>query len=80
MDRGGPAERAGIRDGELLLELNGESVETMKHEDIVDRVRQCKEQVSFTIIPLQGYEFYNQVGTSKTILYVSNGLGKMYCT
>lgn len=72
MDKGGPAERAGICSGELLLELNGESVETLEHEDIVDRVRQCKE-VSFTTITLQGLEFYTQVSITKTVLYVLQG-------
>ncbi|XP_071317417.1 NHERF family PDZ scaffold protein 4b isoform X2 [Trachinotus anak] len=64
MDRGGPAERAGMQDGELLLEINGESVETLKHEEIVDRVRQSKEQVYFTTITSQGLEFYTQLGLS----------------
>ncbi|XP_018548094.1 NHERF family PDZ scaffold protein 4b isoform X2 [Lates calcarifer] len=64
MDRGSPAERAGMRDGELLLEINGESVETLKHEEIVDRVRQSGQQVSLTTITSQGLEFYTQLGLS----------------
>lgn len=62
MERGSPAERAGIKDGELLLEVNGESVEMLKHEEIVDRVRLSGQQVSLTTITLQGLEFYTQVG------------------
>lgn len=62
MDRGSPAERAGIKDGELLLEVNGESVEMLKHEEIVDRVRLSGQQVSLTTITPQGLEFYTQVG------------------
>ncbi|XP_022601728.1 Na(+)/H(+) exchange regulatory cofactor NHE-RF4-like [Seriola dumerili] len=64
MDRDGPAERAGMQDGELLLEINGESVETVTHEEIVDRVRQNKQQVTFTTITSQGLEFYTQLGLS----------------
>lgn len=67
MERGSPAERAGIKDGELLLEVNGESVEMLKHEEIVDRVRLSGQQVSLTTITLQGLEFYTQVSiTNRT--------------
>ncbi|KAF0038060.1 hypothetical protein F2P81_008544 [Scophthalmus maximus] len=64
MDRGSPAERAGMQDGELLLEINGESVETLTHEEIVDRVRQSGQQVSLTTITSQGLDFYTQLGLS----------------
>uniref|UniRef100_A0A3P8T7J9 NHERF family PDZ scaffold protein 4b n=2 Tax=Amphiprion percula TaxID=161767 RepID=A0A3P8T7J9_AMPPE len=64
MDKGSPAERAGMCDGELLLEVNGESVESLKHEEIVDRVRLSGQQVSLTTITPQGLEFYTQLGLS----------------
>ncbi|XP_070773807.1 NHERF family PDZ scaffold protein 4b [Enoplosus armatus] len=64
MDSGSPAERAGMRDGELLLEVNGESVESLKHEEIVDRVRLSGQHVSLTTITPQGLEFYTQLGLS----------------
>ncbi|XP_042355971.1 PDZ domain containing 3b isoform X2 [Plectropomus leopardus] len=64
MDSGSPAEKAGMKDGELLLEVNGESVESLTHEEIVDRVRQSGQQMSLTTITLQGLEFYTQLGLS----------------
>ncbi|XP_028451927.1 NHERF family PDZ scaffold protein 4b isoform X2 [Perca flavescens] len=72
MDSGSPAERAGMRDGELLLEVNGESVESLKHEDIVDRVRLSGQQVSLTTITLQGLEFYIKLGLSP-VLFCEDG-------
>ncbi|KAA8586436.1 hypothetical protein FQN60_000272 [Etheostoma spectabile] len=72
MDSGSPAERAGMRDGELLLEVNGESVVSLKHEEIVDRVRQSGQQVSLTTITLQGLEFYSRLGLSP-LLFCEDG-------
>lgn len=62
VERGSAAEEAGIKDGQLLLEVNEESTETLKHEDIVDRVRLSGKKVSLTTISLQGLEFYSKVG------------------
>ncbi|XP_037603585.1 PDZ domain containing 3b isoform X2 [Sebastes umbrosus] len=64
MHSGSPAERAGMQDGELLLEVNGELVESLMHEEIVDRVRLSGQQVSLTTITLRGLEFYTQLGLS----------------
>lgn len=69
VDSGSPAERAGMKDGELLLEVNGELVESLKHEQIVQKVRQSGQQVSFTAISPQGFEFFSRVGI--TILLLS---------
>ncbi|XP_054482036.1 NHERF family PDZ scaffold protein 4b [Anoplopoma fimbria] len=72
MESGSPAERSGMQDGELLLEVNGESVESLMHDEIVDRVRLSGQQVSLTTITLQGLEFYTQLGLSP-LLFSEDG-------
>lgn len=62
VESGSTAEGAGIKDGELLLEVNGESTETLKHEDVVDIVRLSGKKVCLTTISFQGMEFYTKVG------------------
>ncbi|XP_075958896.1 NHERF family PDZ scaffold protein 4b, partial [Anarhichas minor] len=72
LNSGSPAERAGMQDGERLLEVNGESVESLTHEEIVDRVRLSGQQVSLTTITFQGLEFYTQLGLSP-LLFSEDG-------
>ncbi|XP_053703714.1 NHERF family PDZ scaffold protein 4b [Synchiropus splendidus] len=63
-DNDSPASRAAMRSGELLLEVNGEWVETLTHEEVVECVRKSGRQVCLTTITPQGLEFYNQMGLS----------------
>uniref|UniRef100_A0A667Z9L5 NHERF family PDZ scaffold protein 4b n=1 Tax=Myripristis murdjan TaxID=586833 RepID=A0A667Z9L5_9TELE len=72
VDIGSPAERAGMHAGELLLEVNGESVEQLKHEEIVDKVRQGGQQVTLTTITPHGLEFYTQLGLSPLLFCVDD--------
>ncbi|XP_051903857.1 NHERF family PDZ scaffold protein 4b isoform X2 [Hippocampus zosterae] len=67
VDAGSPAERAGIRDGHILLEVNGESVEFLQHDEIVTRVRESGRHISLTTVIPQGHEFYTQLGLSPLI-------------
>ncbi|XP_034540533.1 PDZ domain containing 3b isoform X2 [Notolabrus celidotus] len=64
MDSGSSAERAGMKDGEILLEVNGESVESLDHDEIVNRVKLSGQQVSLATITPQGLDFYSKLGLS----------------
>lgn len=67
IESGSSAKMAGMQEGELLLEVNGEPVEPLTHEEIVDRVRLSGHQVSLTTITLKGMDFYTQVGIASQI-------------
>ncbi|XP_049599604.1 NHERF family PDZ scaffold protein 4b [Syngnathus scovelli] len=64
VDTGSPAERAGMQDGDVLLEINGESTELLHHDEIVTRVRESGQHISLSTITPQGRDFYTQLGLS----------------
>ncbi|XP_036436343.1 LOW QUALITY PROTEIN: PDZ domain containing 3b [Colossoma macropomum] len=64
VEAGSPAELAGVKDGELLLEVNGESTEHLSHEDVVSLFRQSGQQVTITTMTLHGQDFYTKLGLS----------------
>uniref|UniRef100_A0A4W5Q2U0 NHERF family PDZ scaffold protein 4b n=1 Tax=Hucho hucho TaxID=62062 RepID=A0A4W5Q2U0_9TELE len=74
VDQGSPAEMAGIEEGDLLLEVNGEAVESLGHEDIVNRVRKSCQQVTLTTITAHGQEFYTQLDLSPLLFCGSNAV------
>ncbi|CAL8267696.1 unnamed protein product [Merluccius merluccius] len=68
VDAGSPAQRAGMQDGELLLEVNWESVEALAHEDVVARVKESgPQQVTLTTVSTQGLDFYGKLGLSPVL-------------
>ncbi|KTG36980.1 hypothetical protein cypCar_00018217, partial [Cyprinus carpio] len=61
VDKGSPAELGSVKEGEMLLEVNGESTESLSHNEVVSKIRQSGQQVTLTTMPPQGQDFYTQL-------------------
>uniref|UniRef100_A0A8C3QCT2 Uncharacterized protein n=1 Tax=Geospiza parvula TaxID=87175 RepID=A0A8C3QCT2_GEOPR len=68
VDEGLPAEQAGMREGDRVLAVNGESIEGLDHEQTVHRIRAREDQVTLLVIDPAGDEFYHSVGPGAMLL------------
>lgn len=66
-------------DGDLLLAVNGEPVESVEHEDIVKKIRQSGDRVSLSSICMPGRHFYREVGVAASPV-LSTGSVKLCAT
>ncbi|KAK1329474.1 hypothetical protein QTO34_011664 [Cnephaeus nilssonii] len=56
VEKGSPAERAGLRDGDRVLRINGVFVDQEEHKQVVDLVRQSGNSVTFLVLDGDSYE------------------------
>ena len=60
IERGGPADRAGLRDGDRILELNGETIDKMSHEDCVEKIKLSGNEMVFRVIDERSDDIKNK--------------------
>ncbi|XP_075765874.1 Na(+)/H(+) exchange regulatory cofactor NHE-RF4 isoform X2 [Pelodiscus sinensis] len=64
VDAGLPADKAGMKEGDRILAVNGEDVEKLGHQEVVDRIRAGGNQVTLLVIDPEGDKFYSSMGLS----------------
>ncbi|KFO82765.1 Na(+)/H(+) exchange regulatory cofactor NHE-RF4, partial [Cuculus canorus] len=69
VDAGLPAEQAGMKEGDRLLAVNGESIEGLDHQQTVLRIRANDDQVTMLVIDPAGDEFYHSIGLSPLLSF-----------
>nr|XP_014350402.1 PREDICTED: Na(+)/H(+) exchange regulatory cofactor NHE-RF4 [Latimeria chalumnae] len=50
-----PAEFSGLREGDRLMEVNGDSMDTMEHFKVVQKIKASGQQVMFTVLDGTAY-------------------------
>ncbi|XP_010147742.1 PREDICTED: Na(+)/H(+) exchange regulatory cofactor NHE-RF4 [Eurypyga helias] len=80
VDAGLPAEQAGMREGDRLLAVNGESIEGLDHHQTVLRIRARDDQVTLLVIDPAGDEFYQSIGLSPLLFFENTDPVSGSCT
>ena len=50
IELGSPADRGGLREGDRLVEVNGENIENKSHKKVVKRIKELKGEVSLLLV------------------------------
>ncbi|XP_029434211.1 Na(+)/H(+) exchange regulatory cofactor NHE-RF3 [Rhinatrema bivittatum] len=64
IEAGSPAEKAAIKDNDRVVAVNGESVEELQHEDVVEKIRLSGGKVSLLLVDKETDELYTLAGIS----------------
>lgn len=66
VDPDSPADDAGLRDGDRLIEVNGINVEKESHKEVVERIKMIPNKTTMLVIDREGYEHYLAKGVVVT--------------
>ncbi|XP_036396653.1 Na(+)/H(+) exchange regulatory cofactor NHE-RF3 [Megalops cyprinoides] len=69
IDQGSPAERAGLKDMDRLVAVNGEEVDSLSHDQVVDRIRQCGDSCSLLVVDTETDKMYKMGGASPLLYW-----------
>merc|ERR1712113_738643 len=53
-----PPDLAGVKDNDIIVEINGTNVESTSHAHVVDLIRESGDKVSFLIVDKETDEYY----------------------
>uniref|UniRef100_L7M094 PDZ domain-containing protein n=1 Tax=Rhipicephalus pulchellus TaxID=72859 RepID=L7M094_RHIPC len=62
IDEGSPAEYAGLREGDRIVEVNGVNVQQEAHRDIVERIRAVPDETRLLVLTADGEQWYRDRG------------------
>uniref|UniRef100_A0A1A7Z8U6 PDZ domain containing 1 n=1 Tax=Nothobranchius furzeri TaxID=105023 RepID=A0A1A7Z8U6_NOTFU len=79
LEMGGPAELAGMKDGDRILRVNGKFVDGLTHSEVVELVRNSGASVTFHILDESSYNQAKTLGVNLSDPQsspIANGLAK----
>nr|KAF6291289.1 PDZ domain containing 1 [Myotis myotis] len=74
IDSGSPAEEAGLKANDLVIAVNGESVESLNHDSVVEMIRKSGDQTSLLVVDKETDSMYRLAHFSPFLYYQSQQL------
>ncbi|XP_059946383.1 Na(+)/H(+) exchange regulatory cofactor NHE-RF3 isoform X2 [Mesoplodon densirostris] len=74
IDSGSPAEKAGLKNNDLVVAVNGESVESLDHDSVVEMIKKGGDQTSLLVVDKETENIYKLAGFSPLLYYQNQEL------
>jgi hypothetical protein len=62
VDSGSPAEAAGLREGDRIVEVNGTNVEQDTHRQVVDKIKAIRDETRLLVVDFVGDRYFAESG------------------
>lgn len=77
IDEGSPAEYAGLREGDRIVEVNGVNILSETHRQIVERIKKVPNETNLLVVSLEAEKWYRDrkipvTGTQANVLQLKN--------
>eukprot|EP00092_Neocalanus_flemingeri_P044114 GFUD01048790.1.p1 GENE.GFUD01048790.1~~GFUD01048790.1.p1 ORF type:complete len:190 (-),score=50.82 GFUD01048790.1:232-801(-) len=60
IDQGSPAEDAGLKEGDKLVEVNGVNVEQENHKQVVQKIKEIPDEVTILVVDKDCEKYHNE--------------------
>jgi membrane-associated protease RseP (regulator of RpoE activity) len=62
IDAEAPAEAAGLRSGDRIIEVNGTNIETASHKEVVDKIKSVPDSVQLLVVDEEADAYFKEKG------------------
>ncbi|KAM4750040.1 Na(+)/H(+) exchange regulatory cofactor NHE-RF2 [Anableps anableps] len=70
VDPNSPAERAGLRSGDRIVEVNGVNTKGLRHSEVVALIRSRGDEVSLLVVDQETDELFHRLGITPTTAHI----------
>ncbi|KAK6481842.1 Na(+)/H(+) exchange regulatory cofactor NHE-RF2-like [Huso huso] len=72
VDTGSPADKAGLKTQDRLIEVNGVNIEDLKHSEVVAFIKSSGEEARLLVVDQEADEYFKKLGVTPTDSHVKD--------